>query len=98
MLRPSELLVPIPFEPNTPRLAVTRTLRGTTGMADSKPLAPPFEFPVSPKAWQSAPQPPAPDQFILVGAPLWTAKNGEIDQPFTRCPSQPRWCLKKSGL
>src|SRR5882672_11444069 len=60
MLRPSELFVPIPLEPITPRLAVGRTLYGPVGMADSKAVAPLLEFPVWPNDWQSAPQPPAP--------------------------------------
>src|SRR5215510_14680357 len=97
MFMPSGLVVPIPFEPRTPRLAVGLMLTGAMGIADSKPLAPPLEFPVSPKAWQSAPHPPAPAQLILVGEPLCAAKNGEIDQPFNRWPFQPCWLLKKSG-
>src|SRR5438105_12459756 len=95
---PSALLVPMPPEPETPRFAVGEMRIGPIGMADSNPLAPPFELPVSPNAWQSAPQPPAPDQLILVGAPLCAAKKGDTDHPFRRCPTNPFLPLKKSGL
>src|SRR5437879_11128238 len=98
MLRPSGLVVPTPFEPSTPRFAVGRMLYDPIGIADSKPPAPPFEFPVSPNAWQSAPQPPAPDQFILVGAPLRAERNGDTDQPFKSWPTKPCRLSKQSGL
>src|SRR2546425_7251091 len=98
ILRPSVLFVPIPFEPTTPRLAVGRIVYGTMGIADSNADAPLFEFPVCPNAWQSAPQPPAPLQLILVGSPLCAVKNGETDQPCASWPTIPFLPLKKSGL
>src|SRR5439155_5033121 len=51
MLMPSGLVFPARGAVGmTPRFAVGRMLYGPIGIADSKPLAPPFELPVSPNA------------------------------------------------